>query len=426
MMLYLRDLLLYGLVALHLVGGAALFRRLCPRESPWLAFIIPALAIAMVCNCIEHGIALTGLRWLLPVTTIGSVGLLISPKTNWRFLWKPSLVFLLSFAIPFVLRCYKPDIAQARDGIFDLCFITNFCMGDTLPPESTWMPGFKVRYYYDFTHYAASVGLRFFGLDPGTGFNVMSALLAGLILFCTAAVAYHVSRRRLWVSLLIVLMTATAMTGITDDLWLFHPDNRWPDDATNLFNRTGDATTGSPYESFLPRGKDYWCTRELIPSGYWCWMNSYHSVMGGQFLMLFALLCLVEMCNPRRTNWPWIGALWAILLPAGLLDLGACPSPRRTFSSAPSCARGAKFIRATGDSSPCWSPRAAPASSPCSPTSCASTRRRITCLRRAPRRCWNFSCNGGRCTFRGCCSFSGGNTPIPSCAFSRFCCRFFC
>jgi hypothetical protein len=312
-MIYLRAALLFCLVALHLIGGAALFRRIFPRESPWLGFIIPALAIALICNFIEHGIALTGLRWLLALTSIGSVWLLLDPKTNWRFLWKPTVVFLVAFAIPSVLRFYKPDVGGVRDGPLDLCLITNFCMGDTLPPESSWLPGFRVMYYYDFTHYAASVAIRLFGLDPGTGFNVMSALLAGLILFCTGAIAYHLSRRRLWVALLLVFMTATAMDGITPDLWLNHPDFKWPDDATNLFNHAGQ-NTGAPYDKILPRGKDFWATHELIPPGYWSWIGSYHSVMGGQCLVLFSLLCLVEMFNPRRTNWPWIGALWAVLL----------------------------------------------------------------------------------------------------------------
>ncbi|HEX4140661.1 MAG TPA: DUF2298 domain-containing protein, partial [Candidatus Methylacidiphilales bacterium] len=316
-MIYLRAIFLFCLVALHLIGGAALFRRLFPRESPWLGFIFPALAIALVCNCLEHAIALTWLPGLLPLTSLGSVWLLISPKTRWRFLWKPTVVFLLCFAIPFVLRCYKPNVGIVRDGPLDLSLIGNFCMGNTLPPDNTWMPGFKVQYYYDFTHYAASVAIRLLDLDLGTGFNVMSALLAGLILFCTGAIAYRLSNRRLWVSLLVVLMTASAMDGITDDLWLRHPGFNWPDDATNLFNHTGSNAgdiTAAPYDNILPRGTDYWATHELIPPGYWCWIGSYHSVMAGQFLVLFTVFCLVEMFNPRRTNWPWIGPLWATLL----------------------------------------------------------------------------------------------------------------
>ena len=312
-MIYLRVLLLFSLVTLHFIGGAALFRRLFPRESPWLGFILPALALALVCNFIEHAVAITCLPWLLAVTGLGSVWLILSPRTDWRTLWKPSLVFALAFAIPLVIRSYMPEIGQVRDGPMDLSIIQNFSMGDTLPPESSWLPGYRTGLYYDFSHYAASVAIRLFNLDLGTGFNVMSALLAGLILFCTGAIAYHVSGQRLWVALLVVVMTSTAMDGITDDLWLFHHDFAYPDDSTNLLNRTGNPDP-APYDPFVPRGKDFWATHELIPPGYWCWVGSYHSVMGGQFLVLFSLLCLVEMFNRARTNWPWIGALWAIII----------------------------------------------------------------------------------------------------------------
>ena len=312
-MIYLRDLLIYCLVALHFIGGAALFRRLFPRESPWLGFLIPPLAIAIACNFLEHYVALTELICLFPVTAIGSAWLILSPRTNWHLLGKPAVVFLVALAFPFVLRCYLPVIDVVRDGPPDLFLIANFCMGQTLPPDSSWMPGFKLLYYYDFTHYAASVVIRLLGLDIGTGFNVASALLAGLMLFCTGAIAYRVSRRRLWVALLVVVMTVTAMDGITDYLWLFQPDHKGPGDSTNLLiSSSGDGPW--PFDKIIPRNNDYYSTHELIPPGYWCWIGSYHSVMGGQFLVLFSVLCLVEMYHRRRTNWPWIGSFLAVML----------------------------------------------------------------------------------------------------------------
>ena len=44
-MLLLRAALLEFLVCYHVVGGAVLFRRLFPRESAWLAFIVPTLLV---------------------------------------------------------------------------------------------------------------------------------------------------------------------------------------------------------------------------------------------------------------------------------------------------------------------------------------------------------------------------------------------
>ena len=72
-MLLLRAVLLEILVCFHVVGAAVLFRRLFPRESPWLAFIVPTLFVMSLFNFIEHYIALPNLGWLLPFT-LGGLG----------------------------------------------------------------------------------------------------------------------------------------------------------------------------------------------------------------------------------------------------------------------------------------------------------------------------------------------------------------
>ncbi len=313
-MIYLRAFLLFSLVVIHVVGGAALFRRYFPKESPWLGFLIPGFAVAMLCNFIEHGVALTGLHWLMILTTIGAIAALVcTPRVRWRYLWKPTLIFVVAFLIPFVLHCYKPDIAPRRDSAIDLQFVASFCMGDTLPPDSGWLPGFTNKLYYNFTHYSASVLARLLGVDPGTGINVAGSLLSGLILFCSGAIAYGVSKQRLWVALLVTLMTATAMDGDTAWLWLFSKDLKEPDDMTIFFNHAGD-NCPTPFDWLMKCPPDWYCMRELIPLGYWGWSGAYHSVAGGQLLIVFSIFCMVEMFNRPGTNWPWIGTVWAILL----------------------------------------------------------------------------------------------------------------
>ncbi len=267
----------------------------------------------MVCCFIEHGFPLTELPWLMVVTVPGSIWLLVSPDARWSTLWKPTVVFLVAFAIPFTLHCLKPDIGPKRDGPLDLFLVTSFCQGDTLPPDSAWMPGFALKFYYDYTHYAASVMLRLFDLDMGTGFNMAGSLISGLILFMAGAIAFCVAGQRLWVALLVVLMTATAMDGSTAYLWLFSPQIKEPDDTTIFFNHSGDACAGA-FDWLIPHGKDYWAAHEVFPLGYWGWAGCYHSVAAGQFITLLSVLCLVEMFNRPRTNWPWIGSLWSILL----------------------------------------------------------------------------------------------------------------
>ncbi len=140
----------------------------------------------------------------------------------------------------------------------------------------------------------------------------MSALLAGLILFCTGAIAYRLSQRKLWVSLAVVLMTAAAMGRITDDLWLRHPDFKWPDDATNLFNHAGDKT-GAPYDASCraapitgPRTSS---SRPLLD------LDRQLSFQHGRPIPRPVQRALPRgNVQPAPTNWPWIGPLLASLI----------------------------------------------------------------------------------------------------------------
>jgi hypothetical protein len=305
---------LWGLVSIHVVGGAVLFRRLFPRESPWFGFIVPGLAMVLLLNFVEHGVAIPSLRWLMPVTSIGFLWLIISPKTRWRFLRVPTFIFLLSFTLTLLLKCLKPDIEPVTDGILDLSLISNFCMGQTLPVDSTWVPPIKFLYYYGFPHYAASVLIRLFTLDMGTGFNVSAALLSAFIYFCAAAVAWRIGQHKMWITLLVILLVACATTGSTPYLWLTQKDYKDPDDAANLFNRTDVPQVPMPFESQLTRLTNFYCGHKLVVPGYWSWMGSYHSAMAGQFLTLFSVYSLTELVRRRRTNWPWICSAGVVLL----------------------------------------------------------------------------------------------------------------
>ncbi len=83
-MLLLRAVLLEILVCFHVIGGAVLFRRYFPRESPWLAFIVPIFFVMAVCNFTEHFIAMPNLAWLLPFTLGGLGWAIFRPGYSWR------------------------------------------------------------------------------------------------------------------------------------------------------------------------------------------------------------------------------------------------------------------------------------------------------------------------------------------------------
>ncbi len=91
-MLLLRAGLLELLICFHVLGGAVVFRRLFPRESPWLAFILPTLIVMSVLNFIEHFIALPNLVWLLPFTLGGLFLAMARPRYSWEGMrLRPSL-----------------------------------------------------------------------------------------------------------------------------------------------------------------------------------------------------------------------------------------------------------------------------------------------------------------------------------------------
>jgi len=61
-MLILKDLLLWALVLVHVVGMAFLFRRIFPRDSRWLGFVFPEVLFVLLGNFVEHHVARAELR----------------------------------------------------------------------------------------------------------------------------------------------------------------------------------------------------------------------------------------------------------------------------------------------------------------------------------------------------------------------------
>jgi hypothetical protein len=306
--------LLWSLVVVHIVGGACLFRRVFRLESPWFGFVLPALTLVLVMNFIEHGVGFSTLRWALPVTFLGSLWTIVRPGNNWRRLWLPTSVFLVAFTFTLFIHALKPDVEAVRDGRLDTHLIADYSMGSTLPPVSTWEAPFKQKDYYSFEHYAASVMDRLMGFDLGTGFNMAGALLSAFIFFLIAAIAWRLGGQKVWIVCVCVLLTASAMTGSTAYLWLFAPNNKNPDDTTNLLVQTNDSGIHSPLEHLLPRIDGCYEQRELLVPGYWGWIGSFHSTVAGQFLTLLAVYCLVEMVRRRRANLPWVCGLGVCLL----------------------------------------------------------------------------------------------------------------
>ena len=72
-MFILQAFILWVIVSTLIIGGAMIFHRLYPEESPWFGFIVPPLAVVIFFNFIEHLVALPSLLFLLPVALVGLV-----------------------------------------------------------------------------------------------------------------------------------------------------------------------------------------------------------------------------------------------------------------------------------------------------------------------------------------------------------------
>jgi hypothetical protein len=366
-MLLVRALLLWSLVSLHVVAGAVLFRRLFGRESPWFGFLAPMLAFCILLNFIENFIPIPSLLWLLPLTTVGSILLLIYPGLTWEglrrllqpapapisslpplpaegpsperpgpaseglrpaapapanpaapsapsnFSWDglrlPAIVFLASFAFTFFIRCAEPDILASSDGLADLNLLANFTKGETLPPTDGWLPPFKLQYYYTFHHYAASVLTRLLKVDIGTGYNLSHALLSAFTCFAAAAAAWRISGGRIWITLLLPFMIESAATGSSAYLWLTEKDPS-PWTTADLSGGLTDPNK-NPHNPIwaLLASAPYRESLRLQPRGYWTYRDEYHPNAGGHFLTIFAVWVLMELVMNERRNWPWIAAI---------------------------------------------------------------------------------------------------------------------
>jgi hypothetical protein len=304
-MLIIRACLLWLLISVHIVGAAVLFRRLFPRESPWLGFVVPEIVAVFLCNFIEHHVALPNLRFFLPLTTIASAALIFSPKCPWRVIRLPTLIFLAVFAFTLSLRFWHPDLADTRDGVPDLGIMTNFMFGQTLPAESDWLPPIKMLNYYYLGHYAGALLIRLLGVDPGTGYNLCAALLGAYTFYLMGAAAWLLTRGKLWIVILMLVLTACATTGDAGYVWLTVKDPN-PENVINPYSVGDHDGVENNWVVRLLTPIATYDRHQLTPPAYWSWMGSFHSSDLGQLVVCFTILSLLEIVRRRKSNWPWI------------------------------------------------------------------------------------------------------------------------
>ncbi len=312
-MLLFRACVLATLVCVHVLGGAVLFRRLFPRESPWWGFFLPVLLLVSTLNFIEHLVALPMLVGALPFTTCGSILAMVCFRGWRKSLRLPIALFVPTFLFCFSIKCLQPNINYYNtEGLTDLNRILDFCLGDTVPPQDCWLPPYPHTGYYTFMHYGASVLKRLLFVDIGTACNVSSALVSSLNMLAGAAAAYTLGRFRPLIAVLTLIVLAGGFTGSMPIHAVLHPLEPNPVDSIYL----GDDIDGTHYKEFAPLLRldaPYNGYRVFTP-GCYIYYPEFHAPMGGDLVTLLTVFSVAEVLRRRRSFFPWIFLMVAPVL----------------------------------------------------------------------------------------------------------------
>jgi uncharacterized membrane protein len=170
------------------LGGYAVTVRLgLADDDAWVAGRIGGLILvalpAWYCG-------LLGLTWwrqaglaLLLVT--GAVGLvtLWQRRSAWRRLLTAEAIIVAGFALLLLLRLARPEI-RGQEKPMDLGILATLLRTESIPPPDMWLAGESLPYYY-FGALLWVVPLAGSGLGVEVGYNLIVALVAGLVLAAT-------------------------------------------------------------------------------------------------------------------------------------------------------------------------------------------------------------------------------------------------
>ena len=302
-MLFLRCCFLEFLLCFHVVGAAVLFRRLFPRESPWLCYLVPVVALLSCLNFIEHFVPLPNLGWLLPFTLAGLACAIFLPGYSWEGLRFPTVLFLLVFTFMFAVRCLRPSISNGNEGIFNMTRILGYALGGVVPPKDTFLPPYDYGGYYTFQHYGAAILKRLFSTDLGTAYNVSFAFVLAWMGLMTAGVA-HALTNKIWISVATLVVVMAASSGSVPIIALFGP-NGFDYDLSTAVNDDWDKADHNPFHDFAVHDAAHpmLLLEPPMVNLYW---SEYHSTMGGNFVTIATMLAACLVFRTERSNWPWI------------------------------------------------------------------------------------------------------------------------
>ena len=294
---YIFQIITIGLILLNLTGLTLAAKRL--TESYELAKIAAPVALCLGMFFIEHFVGLGSLFWLWPLTTAVSVYLVVTRRALLFIHWKVEAVFIFGFTYVLLWRYAFPDIDPSSERLTNLHFIASYMPGSTLPPVDTWLPPYKLDFYYTFQHYSAALMGRLFGLDAGTTYNVAFCTIYALAI---TAGATAISRFCTSNGSRAIAMAALVLGG--SGAWPFvhfmieepalYSSMRFIGDVaqpTEPLSEFGQWLVELGFPPHLPLTHP----PEKLPTetfGYLVSLGDYHAPLGGFMLLTLALACI--------------------------------------------------------------------------------------------------------------------------------------
>lgn len=294
---FIFQIVTIGLILLNLTGLTLAAKRL--TESYALAKIAAPAALCLGMFFIEHIVGLGNLFWLWPLTTAVSAYLVVTRHAALCSHWKVEAVFLVGFAYVLFWRYAFPDIDPSSERLTNLHFIGSYMPGTTLPPVDTWLPPYKLDFYYTFQHYSAALMGRLFGLDAGTSYNLAFCVIYALAItagvtavsrFCTsngsrviATAAFALGGSGAWPSVHFMIEQPSLWSSMR-----FIGDVAQPTEPLTDFGRW---LVGLAFPPQLPLDHP----PEKLPTetfGYLASLGDYHAPLGGFMLLTLALACI--------------------------------------------------------------------------------------------------------------------------------------
>jgi uncharacterized membrane protein len=169
------NLLGAGLAARRFVGDYVLSR------------VVGAIAITLVCFCLEHSFGWGPRLPVLPFTTAIAIWLIWRNRTVVRENWRMEAIFGAGFFYCLAWRYTFPDIDFSEDKMPNFALIEAYMRGTRLPPLDLWLAPFHSNTYYSFQHYGAALIGRLLDVGPGVSYHLAFCTLVGFLTLLMAS-----------------------------------------------------------------------------------------------------------------------------------------------------------------------------------------------------------------------------------------------